>query len=142
MRFYAEVIDLCQAPGLAQRARACLVRAADVSAARRCPSIPATADTSTADADAGPPSCGTIIAHAMRVLAQGPDAPVSATERAEEEQLFMRDCAAASAKGRRCAMRAVTVDAIDECLALPDDSDGEGEGDGALREGALDDGFD
>lgn len=40
----------------------------------------------------------------------------------------MRDCAAASTQGRRCAAKALTIDAIDECLAMradpaPDDTD-------------------
>ena len=124
-RFYAEVIDLCQAPGLAQRARACLTRAADLAAARSCPSLPATADTSNSETETagGTPTCGTVVARAMRILGREPDAPVSPTDRAEEEQLFMRDCAATIPEGRRCAAKALTVDGIEECLALRADED-------------------
>jgi hypothetical protein len=123
--FYGEVIDLCQMPGLAQRARACLASAPDLAAARACPSLPAMADgdpsqTGAAgagdDDDAAPP-CNDVIAHAMHVLERSPDAPVTATDRAEEEELFARDCAAASPASRRCAVAAATIDAIDECLA-------------------------
>ncbi len=129
-RFFAEVIDLCQEPGLAQRARTCLADANDLAVARACPSLPATADTLAGDgAGATPPSCGTVVAHAMRVLGREPGAPVSATDRADEEQIFLRDCAAASANGRRCASVALTTDAIDECLALRDEDDSENESD-------------
>lgn len=122
-RFFAEVIDLCQAPGLAQRARTCLATAADLTVARNCPSLPETAPPSARE-PAQAPSCAAIVEHAMRVLDQEPDAPVSAADRAEEQQIFQRDCAAASARGRRCAAVALSLDAIDECLALRDDRDG------------------
>jgi hypothetical protein len=121
--FYAEVIDLCQAPGLAQRARACLATAADLAAARTCPSLPATADDSVSengadpDGDTDAPPCNDVVAHAMHVLERSPDAPVSATDRAEEEDLFARDCAAATPAARHCAIAAATLDALDECLA-------------------------
>jgi hypothetical protein len=118
-RFYAEVIDLCQVPGLAQRARRCLAAAADLAAARGCPSLPATADTlqDTGGNAEVSPSCAEIVSRALRVLAREPDAPVSPTARMEEEELFMDDCAATTPQGRRCAAVAITVDAIDECLA-------------------------
>jgi hypothetical protein len=118
--FYAEVIDLCQAPGLAQRARACLATAADLAAARACPSLPATADASVSENgadDSDAPPCNDVVAHAMHILERSPDAPVTATDRAEEEDLFARDCAAASSAARRCAVAATTIDAIDKCLA-------------------------
>lgn len=127
-RFYAEVIDLCQEPGLAQRARSCLVAAGDVKSARGCPSLPATADTAE-DADeseSGPPSCRTIAEHAMRLLSRDADAPVSPADRAEEEYLFLRDCAAATPEGRNCAAKAISVDAIDECLSMPANDGGDG----------------
>lgn len=120
--FYAEMIDLCQAPGLAQRARACLATAADLAAARDCPSLPATADdeaskngTDAGDTDA--PPCNDVVAHAIHVLQRTPDAPVTATDRADEEDLFARDCAAATPAARRCALAAASLDALDECLA-------------------------
>ena len=120
-RFFAEVIDLCQEPGLAQRARACLAEAKDLADARGCPSLPSVADTSDGSVESvTPPSCRTVVEHAMRVLASEPDAPVSASDRADEEQLYLRDCTAASAEGRRCATAARSTDAIDECLARRD----------------------
>ncbi|HUQ02996.1 MAG TPA: hypothetical protein VM261_10895 [Kofleriaceae bacterium] len=123
-RFFAEVIDLCQEPGLAQRARTCLAQANDLADAHACPSLPATADTFASPRDgASPPSCRTVVAHAMRVLASEAAAPVSATDRADEEQIYLRDCTAASTDGRRCAAVALTTDAIDECLALRDDDE-------------------
>jgi hypothetical protein len=54
---------------------------------------------------------------------------VSPTDKAEEERLFMRDCAAASVPGRRCAIKALTVDALHECLAMRDNDDADGEDD-------------
>lgn len=126
-RFYAEMLDLCQEPGLAQRARACLTRAADVDSARRCPSLPATGDTSPrADGTEAPSSCEAVVTHAMTVVVRESEAMVSPTDYAEEEKLFLRDCAAASPEGRRCAAKARTIDAIDACLALRDPSDDNG----------------
>lgn len=129
-RFYAEMLDLCQEPGLAQRARACLTRAADVDSARRCPSLPATGDTSRRDDETdAPTSCDTVVKQAMKIVVRESEAMVSPTDYAEEEQLFLRDCAAATPTGRRCAAKARTIDAIDACLALPDAGGGDDLGD-------------
>jgi hypothetical protein len=119
VRFYAAVIDLCQEPGLAQRARTCLTRANDVDTARACPSLPATGDTVERVS-----SCDAVVRHALKVLVRESEVTVSPTDYVEEEQLFLRDCASASPEGRRCAVRARTIDAIGECLALRASSDG------------------
>lgn len=47
----------------------------------------------------------------------------------------MRDCAAASARGRRCAAKAATIDALDDCLATGDEGGTDG---GALPDEAPD----
>jgi hypothetical protein len=75
MRFYAEVIDLCQEPGLAQRARMCLTRTNDVDTARACPSLPATGDTVQRVS-----SCDAVVAHALKVLVRESDVTVSPTD--------------------------------------------------------------
>lgn len=118
-RFYAEVVDLCQRPGLSASSRACLVTSTTVAAARSCPALPAAgtdADMRT-DHVATIPGCDEVVRHAMRILAASPDAPRSDEERVEEAGLYASDCAESSPDGHRCAIAATTVAAIDDCLA-------------------------
>ncbi len=117
IHFYGEVIDLCQQPGLAQRARGCLAQATTLAAARACPSLPALGDGRRQTGRAPAPTCKEVVAHAMELLTRGPDAPDPAAM-LEEERIFQRDCGASTPDGRRCAIRAPSVDALDECLSM------------------------
>lgn len=111
-RFVAELIDLCQAPGLAVRARTCLASAATLAEARACPALPTTGDD-LGDPNRGEaPSCEDVVAHAMELV----DAELDDDERPDVEEGFTERCVELTADGRRCAAAAADDQALGDCL--------------------------
>jgi hypothetical protein len=115
LRFVVEIVDLCQAPGLALRARSCLVVAPSIAAARSCPSLPTTGEDIGDPNRAEAPPCKDVVARAMR-LADEAGEQLDTEERADLEQHYVDNCNSVVPEGRRCAYAATDVDLLDECL--------------------------
>lgn len=124
LRWLAEVIDLCQKPGLALRARTCLAGAPTFAGARACPSLPEVG-IDIGDPNRAPaPTCDEVVAHVMALADAAPGGALTGDERTDEERAQAYQCSLSTPAARRCVIAAGYIEHVEQCyLDHEDDED-------------------